>query len=443
VPSVDVNLLDQSLAHAQVGGRLPTVVGGIVQDGSLVWSGIAGDRSGVEDHRDHQFRIGSITKTFTAVLVLQARDAGLVSLDQPVSTYVGEAPFGDRTLRGLLSHTAGVPKEPAGPWWERAEGGDFAALVAANAAAPPMADEGVEFRYSNLAYGLLGEVAARVWGAPWWSLVQSRILSPLGMARTTYHPQTPYAQGWSVSHLLGTLTPEPHADTGAMAPAGQLWSTLDDLVTYAHLVLHGHPDVLALATLQEASVEQLADSEYGLGFRVGDAVGGLPALVGHTGTMPGFAASFFCDRARGQAFIGFANATTTAMSRPAAFATLGVLNDPELARSAHGMLRDVPGMLDLTVPWVPTNEVPDEVREIVGNWYWGERAFELRWESEELRMVEVREREPYEEYHREGAAWVGTDRTHLDVVRREDGSVSHLLTETYLFTRTPHEPQTR
>ncbi|MEP6816663.1 MAG: serine hydrolase domain-containing protein, partial [Marmoricola sp.] len=233
---------DVLLTSAQRNGKLPSIVAGVVRDGGLAWTGAAGDVAG--DAADTQYRIGSITKTFTSVLVLQARNEGLVSLDDTLGTHVPEAPFPDRTLRSLLSHSSGVPGEPAGPWWERGEGGDFAALAAATASATAPRANGQEFGYSNLAFGLLGEVISRVRGAEWWSLVQARILQPLGMERTTYRAAAPHAQGWSVSHLFNTLTAEPLSDTGAMAPAGQLWSTLEDLTRYAGFILAGHPDVL-------------------------------------------------------------------------------------------------------------------------------------------------------------------------------------------------------
>ncbi|MGI9156260.1 MAG: serine hydrolase domain-containing protein [Marmoricola sp.] len=413
--------LDALLASAQREGKLPSIVAGIVRDDELAWTGAVGDVA--VEPADTQYRIGSLTKTFTAVLLLQARDDGLLSLDDPLGAHVGEAPFSDRTVRSLLSHASGVPGEPAGPWWERSEGGDFAALVAANAEASAPRASGQEFGYSNLAFGLLGEAVARVRGEDWWSLVQSRILAPLSMGRTTYQATAPHAQGYSVSHLLNTLTPEPHTDTGAMAPAGQLWSTVADLARYAGFVLRGHPDVLPLATLEEASVTLQPEGNHGLGFR--RLPGGSGRLVGHTGTMPGFRASFFCDRGRGSAFIAFSNATLGQTSETLAVQALAMLEDNEPTIGA---------------PWQPATEVPDEVRELAGVWHWGETAFEISWTGDELAMVELRTGFAFEEFHRTDGSWVGTDRSLLHVVRRADGSVSHLECETYVFTRTPYDP---
>ena len=133
---------DALLAAAQRAGRLPSMTAGLVrapstgsaQAAGLAWVGrtgdVVGERTG--EPADTQYRIGSITKTFTSVLVLQARDEGLLALDEPLASYLPEAPYGDRPLRAMLSHSAGIPGEPVGPWWERSTGGDFAALVEAN-----------------------------------------------------------------------------------------------------------------------------------------------------------------------------------------------------------------------------------------------------------------------------------------------------------------------
>ena len=419
---------DDLLASAQRAGRLPSVVGGLVgAGGQLVWHGSAGEWAGREggwpaDPLDVQYRIGSITKTMTAVLLWQASTAGLLDLDGPVSAYVPGAPFGDRTVRLVMGHAAGLPKEPAGPWWERSVGGDRSGLLAANADRAPMAGQGEEFRYSNLGYGLLGAVLEEVLGRPWRALVGERVLAPLGMDRTTYDPQGPHAQGWSVRHLEATLAEEPATDAGAMAPAGQLWSTLGDMATYAGFVLSGHPDVLPLSVLQEASHEVLPGSGYAGGFRLD---GGL---VGHTGSMPGFMATLFCDRDRGTAYVGMANATVGHPSLPLARAMLGEAPARPAVAAQH------------LVTWRPQPGVPDDVAPLLGSWCWGERPFELRWDQgpsgeAQLELVELRPEHAYEEYVRRGDTWLGTDGTELEVVRDETGRVDHLVTETYELRR--------
>src|SRR3954453_11690704 len=120
------------LAAEQRQGRLPSLVCAITRDGSLVWRGSRGAATGDSGERatELQYRIGSITKTMTAVLLLQLRDEGRLALNDPVGDHLPELRHGDVTLRSLLSHSSGMAAEPPGEWWERVAGGPFDRLVA-------------------------------------------------------------------------------------------------------------------------------------------------------------------------------------------------------------------------------------------------------------------------------------------------------------------------
>ena len=117
--------LQARLASLQAHGRLPSIVGGVLRGHELVES--AAINSTVET----AYRIGSITKTFVAVLVMQLRDEGQLDLDDPLRMYLPESGYGAATIGELLSHASGMQSEPVGPWWERATGGDLATLIAA------------------------------------------------------------------------------------------------------------------------------------------------------------------------------------------------------------------------------------------------------------------------------------------------------------------------
>ncbi len=240
--------------------------------------------------------------------VLRLRDAGLLDLEDPVGRFVDDTGYASATIRALLSHTSGMQSEPVGSWWERSPGVDFATLVARNDGSGAVAGPGDFFHYSNLGFALLGEVVAKVAGGTWWDIVATEVLAPLGMSRTTYHPDALHAQGYSVDHFAGTLSPEPHQDTGAMAPAGQAWSTVPDLARWAAFLASGHPDVLEESTLREAGRVVPPAVDYGLGLRVVECGG--RRLVGHTGSMPGFLASVFVDQDTGDGTVALANATT-------------------------------------------------------------------------------------------------------------------------------------
>src|SRR5438270_3868969 len=171
--------IDRIVAAAQATGRVPSVVASIVRDGEPAHFTGAGELPPPDP--DTQYRIGSISKTFTAALILQLRDEDRLALDDLLYRHLPGTPVGGVTIRQLLAHVGGLRREPAGDWWERAPGVHLDHLLAEltpDAAAHPPYQT---FHYSNLAYGLLGAVAERITGEPWWTQVGKRLLAPLGM----------------------------------------------------------------------------------------------------------------------------------------------------------------------------------------------------------------------------------------------------------------------
>jgi CubicO group peptidase (beta-lactamase class C family) len=408
---------------AQAEGRLTSVVGAVLDRYGAVWAGGAGQAPGL----DGQYRIGSITKTMTAVLVVQARDEGLLDLDDPLAAHLGEVGYGEVTVRDALAHASGMQSEPRGAWWERTRGGDFAALAAANDGSGRVAPPGAWFHYSNLGYGLLGEVVARRFGAPWRTLVAERLLQPLGMRATSYLPRPGAQPGWSVDHFTGVRVHEPLTDTGAMAPAGQLWSTLADLVTWGQVLGGARPDVIRTSSLEE--MQRPVTPDYGLGLMLGLHPGGR--LVGHNGSMPGFLAALHVDPDSGIGAVVLANATTGIDPRELAVSLIEGDPDADDTRPA---------------PWRPTVAVPPEAAGVPGLWFWGNTAYDVRWHNDGLELRAMARgnvvTDRFEPVH---GTLIGVSGYHrgerLDVVRRPDGSVHHLECATFVYTRTPYDPE--
>ncbi|HEY0475129.1 MAG TPA: serine hydrolase domain-containing protein, partial [Kribbella sp.] len=256
-----------AVAAAQSEWKLPSITAGVVRDGELVWTGSRGqiaDGEGLAPGPFVQYRIGSITKTLTAVLIMQCRDDGLLALNDAVGKHLPGIAFGDVTIRQLLAHSGGMNAEPEGDWWERNPGVSFEALTAGMDDSQAAGQPDRRHHYSNLGYALLGEIASRLRGAPWMELVAARILDPLEMRRTTYFPVAPAARGFSVHPFSGRLEPEPAYDAGGMAPAGQLWSTIEDLAKYASFWIDPGYDVLSRDTIDEMAAPVAADPGEGL-----------------------------------------------------------------------------------------------------------------------------------------------------------------------------------
>jgi CubicO group peptidase (beta-lactamase class C family) len=296
----------------------------------------------------------------TAVLVLQCRDEGLLDLGDPLHRYSVDSPWPDTSLRQLLAHAGGLPAEPPGPWWERHDDSALADLSRRLDGQHLAVAGGAHFHYSNVGYALLGAVVERVRGAPWREVLRTRLLEPLGMLRTTYAPVRPHAQGWSVHPWSGRLHAEPHTDTGAMAPAGQLWATVADLGRWAAFWLDPAP-VLAADTAEEMRVPTAVqpgdlDAAYGLGLSLDSGGGGL--RFGHGGSMPGFVAALLVDPEQRTAAVTLANGTTGGVA-PLASSLLDTLHRHEPT---------------LPPAWEPEPRV-DGADELLGPWFWGNTPF--------------------------------------------------------------------
>lgn len=428
--------LDALVAEAQTVGHAPSVILGVVRDGALVHVSAAGDRPTPDPAL--QYRIGSITKTMTAVLVLRLRDAGRLGLDDPLDRHVAGTAVGGVRLRELLGHAAGLQREPdSGEWWERAEGTDLATLLAGITPAKLAAPAYQAYHYSNLAYGLLGAVLERITGSPWWELLRAELLAPLGMARTTYHPQEPYAPGYVVHPRHDTLREEPRTDTGAMAPAGQLWSTTEDLARWAAFLTDPDPAILNPATLAEMCapvvISDLESWRSGHGLGVELARSGDRIYVGHGGSMPGYVATLSAHRPSRTAVVGYANSYGLRVGH---LGTLGIrlldtVLDGEPATPAQ--------------PWRPAGTAPADVAELSGRWWWMGREYELTWDGDADELVVTMLRPagavPWR-FGREGTdRWrgrSGMNDTELLVVRRDAaGRADALDIATFVFTRDP------
>jgi CubicO group peptidase (beta-lactamase class C family) len=421
--------VDEIAARAQAEGRTPSLALAIVRDRAVLHQSFAGEHP--RPDAKTQYRIGSITKTITATMIMQLRDEGYFALDDLLYRHLPGTPIGGVTLRQLLGHVSGLQREPDGAWWERAPGGDVDRLLAElgydKIAGPPFR----RFRYSNLAYGLLGAVLERVTGESWPTLVGKRVLDPLGMKRTTYSPVEPFARGYVVHALGGTMHEEPRLDAGAMAPAGQLWSTVTDMAKWAAFWADPAPSVLARETVDEMCAPVvISDLEswtvgHGLGpqlFRVGERV-----FIGHGGSMPGYNAHFAVHRRSRIGVVVLANAyglQGRSIKQVSLDALTTVLDAEPPAPPA---------------PWQPPAPPAGEAAELVGRWWWMGREHEIVADGEALEMIAP--------YHRSRFVreapdrWRGVDGENegevLAVLRDADGEVDRIDIATFVFSRDP------
>ena len=428
--------LSQRIAVEQKESRLPSVAAGVTRKGALVWADARGTVDGRADgpaaDADTQYRIGSITKTFVAVAVMRLRDDGGVDLDDRVEDHVTGTDFGRVTIAQLLSHASGLQAETDGPWWERTTGGDWSDLTSPSPVQRLRA--GRRYHYSNVGYGALGELLARAHGIPWHEVVARDLLAPLGMTRTTTRPDGKAAQGLAVHPFADLLLAEPEHDGGAMAPAGQLWSTVEDLARWAVLLGGDTGDILRPDTLDEMLEPQVVSdlpgqawtSAHGLGWQVWNHEG--TRYAGHGGSMPGFLAGLQVDVESGDGAVWFANSTTG--MKPFGRDLVTMLGEREPLEPA---------------PWHSGGSSADAI-EIVGIWHWGPSVTIVRAMGDGDLALGVPGEGRGARFRSVGdGSWVGLDGYYagepLRVVRDEAGSVSHLDLASFRYTRLPYDPE--
>lgn len=425
--------LTQRLAVEQSTRRLPSVVAGLVRDGDLVWTGAAGTLDGRADGSiptsDTQYRIGSISKTFVAVEVLRLRDEGRLDLGDPIGTHLPEIGVGQVTIAQLLSHTAGLQAETDGDWWERSAGGSWQQLL--DSGVGLRLTPGTAHHYSNVGYAVLGELVARLRRVPWHDAVRTGILEPLGMHRTTMRPVQPAAPGLAVHPFADLVHVEPEHDAAAMAPAGQIWSTVDDLAVWAAFLAGRTHDVLSPDTLAEM-VRAVAVNDvprlpwtgaHALGWQVWNVEG--RRYAGHGGSMPGFLAGLRVDLETGDGIVLMTNATSGLGT-----ATTDLL---ETLR-AHEPVAPVPWTVDSS---------QTQSLGLVGTWFWGTYAFTLSLTADGgLRLGEPGQGRGAR-FRAVDDGWIGLEGYYrgepLRVERDGAGRPVRLVLASFVFTSTPYD----
>jgi D-alanyl-D-alanine carboxypeptidase len=302
-----LEVLDAWIAETVESREQPGLSIGIVYDQELIWAkgyGFADVQAKTPATPSTIYRIASITKLFTATALMQLRDQGKLQLDDPVRKYLPwfsiKDPFADDptiTIRHLMTHLAGLPRGSAGlPEGQRG----FASRDQMIASLPEqelaIATE-TEFKYSNLAWALAGEIVAQVSGEPYDAYVERRILKPLAMTATYVRP-TPTTPGLATPYSRRVpgkpRRVQTFSDWAGLTPAANMGSTVEDLAKFAALQFRDEPAaaaaVLKGSTLREMQRVQWLRPDWksgqGLGFairRVDDQV-----QFGHGGSTAGF-----------------------------------------------------------------------------------------------------------------------------------------------------------
>lgn len=286
----------------------PGISVGIVYDQELIWAkgyGFSNVEKKTSASPQTNYRIASITKLFTSTAIMQLRDAAKLQLDDPVDKYLPwfkvrnepeDAPV--ITIRHLLTHTSGLPRESDFPYWTDAHFPTHEQMVQMLPKQEAAYAPATRWKYSNLAVALAGEIVAAVSGEPYEAYVQKHILAPLGMTSTTF-PHSP-GEDSKLAAAYGRRMPdnsrdaEPFMDTNAITPAAGLSSNVEDLARFLMLQFRdGKADgsqILKGSTLKEMHRLQWLEPDWESGQGLGFAVFrlGNRTLIGHGGALAGY-----------------------------------------------------------------------------------------------------------------------------------------------------------
>ncbi|MEP7345286.1 MAG: serine hydrolase [Gemmatimonadaceae bacterium] len=297
--------IERFVRHEMVDKHLPGLSIALVDDQRIVWA----QGFGLEDQKDSTpataqtvYRVGSVSKLFTDIAVMQLVEQGKLNLDAPIKTYLPEfTPAngfgGEITLRELMSHRSGLVREPpVGNYFDDTAPSLASTVASLNTTSLVYAPK-THVKYSNAAIATVGYVLEKVQGEPFASYVKRAVLAPMGLRQSAFEPEPSL-----VSHLADAGMWTYHGRTFAaptfqlgMAPAGSMYSTMPDLAHFMSILFAGGRgpggQVLKRASLDSMWAPQFAPAGaktgYGIGFAVGDLDG--ERVVRHGGAIYGFA----------------------------------------------------------------------------------------------------------------------------------------------------------
>jgi D-alanyl-D-alanine carboxypeptidase len=279
---------------------VPGTAYGVAYDGQIVLTGsqgVADVQAGTPATAQTAYRVASITKVFTATLIMQLIEQAKLRLDEPVVGQLGwlEGTEGVSgiTVRHLLTHSSGLIADGSCSW----SGEDFPdreRLHQDVLARPIIAEPSEGFLYSNVAYALLGEIVEKLTGLSFDRALERRILAPLRLdASTTLTSERggTLATGYWRTPPGATARPAPDGDIRSFEPAAGLVSTVADLLAFQAAHYRGSRRLLgelAKREMQRVQWQRRAEPHHGLGWMLW-AVDGI-SLCGHSGSCAGFSA---------------------------------------------------------------------------------------------------------------------------------------------------------
>ena len=383
-------VIDQLYKDYAEKNHFPGLVYGVVVDGKLVHTGNTGHtdlENKIIANAQSDFRIASMSKSFTAMAILRLRDEGKLKLDDLIKLYIPAAKntkyltkdATEVTIRHLLTHSAGFPED--NPWGDRQLDATDEELLALYEKGISFSNNpGSGYEYSNVGFATLGYIIKKVSGQTYQKYITENILKPLGMSHTYWEyndvPKDKLAHGYRYEDSKWVEQPLLH--DGSYGAMGGLITTIDDFSKYMVLHLSAWParDDQETGPLKRNSIREMqypwdlsalnasakttngrpcpTVNAYGYGLRWTKDCGNR-VYVGHTGGLPGFGSQWTVMPEYGVGIVAFANLT---------YARAGLINtqvlDTLLALSGISP-RQIP-------PSVILNQRKNELIKLLPDW---------------------------------------------------------------------------
>jgi CubicO group peptidase (beta-lactamase class C family) len=291
----------QRLAEHEVSEKqLPGVSIALVDDQKIVWAqgfGFADPEKKTAATAETVYRVGSVSKLFTDIAIMQLVERGQLDLDAPVTRYLPDFhprnPFGEPiTVRELMSHRAGLVREPpVGNYFDNSEP-SLAEVVKSLNTTELVYPPGTHTKYSNAGDTVAGAVLESVTREPYLQYLRQAVLAPLGLRNSSFKPEPALLRRLAKGYMwtyAGRRFRAPTFELGT-GPAGNMYSTVIDQSRFLSALLAegrgANGPILKPATLQQMFIPQGRDSGFGLGFALLSLDGFK--MVGHRGGIYGF-----------------------------------------------------------------------------------------------------------------------------------------------------------
>ncbi len=322
-----VALTDALIEGEQHDRHVPGISAGIVYDQDLLWQrgyGYANLEKQIPADVQTVYRIASITKLFTATMLMKLRDAGKLSLDDSIEKYLPgfkiKSSFVDArppTFRQVASHAAGLPREGNHEGWRDMNMPTAETLLQSLGGLEAVFPTMVEPKYSNLAVAMMGYALSKIAGQDYGSYVEANVLQPLGMDASGFdrsrYGERHYAIGYD--ETADGMSPSPHWDEQGFRPGGGMYSTVEDITKFIALQFRDQAaskQVLGSSTIREMQMPVSVTPDFETGFGIGWGMRRLAGckVIGHSGGLPGYTTNISLVPSLKLAVIVFTNTGT-------------------------------------------------------------------------------------------------------------------------------------